>query len=51
VAEGDPLLELVAGDVTVDLPAPASGVLAEQFVEEDDPVEVGQVLGVIIAGE
>ena len=49
VVEGDPLLELAAGDVTVDLPAPLSGVLDDQLVEEDDEVVVGQVLGVIIA--
>jgi pyruvate/2-oxoglutarate dehydrogenase complex dihydrolipoamide acyltransferase (E2) component len=51
VAEGEPVLELVAGDVTFDLPAPVSGVLAERRVEEDDLVQVGQVLGVIIAAE
>lgn len=44
VVEGDRLLEIVAGDVTVDLPAPASGVLTERCVNLDDPLTVGQRL-------
>ena len=44
VVEGDRLLEVTAGDVTVDLPAPASGVLAERCVRIDDQLTVGQVL-------
>ena len=44
VMEGDRLIEVSAGDVTVDLPAPASGILAEQCVRIDDPVTTGQVL-------
>lgn len=47
VTEGDRLLEVVAGSVTVDLPAPASGVLTETLVSEDEPLDIGQVLGVI----
>jgi 2-oxoglutarate dehydrogenase E2 component (dihydrolipoamide succinyltransferase) len=47
VTEGDRLLEIVAGSATVDLPAPASGVLREMLVGEDDRLTVGQVLGVI----
>ncbi len=47
VAEGDRLLEVVAGSVTVDLPAPASGTLSEIFVGEDDPLAVGQLLAVV----
>jgi pyruvate/2-oxoglutarate dehydrogenase complex dihydrolipoamide acyltransferase (E2) component len=48
VIEGERLLEVLAGEVTVDLPAPANGVLAERCVAEDDPLRTGQVLGVIV---
>ena len=44
VVEGDRLVEVTAGDVTVDLAAPASGVLAERCVRIDDRLTVGQVL-------
>jgi pyruvate/2-oxoglutarate dehydrogenase complex dihydrolipoamide acyltransferase (E2) component len=44
---GDRVLEIVSGNVTVDLSAPASGRLIRQDVSEDDEVSVGQVLGVI----
>jgi pyruvate dehydrogenase E2 component (dihydrolipoamide acetyltransferase) len=47
VSEGDRLLEVVAGSVTVDLPAPASGTLVEVLVGEDEPLRVGQLLAVI----
>jgi pyruvate/2-oxoglutarate dehydrogenase complex dihydrolipoamide acyltransferase (E2) component len=44
VVEGDRLLEIVAGDVVVDLPAPSTGVLVEQCVRIDDRLEVGLTL-------
>jgi pyruvate/2-oxoglutarate dehydrogenase complex dihydrolipoamide acyltransferase (E2) component len=47
VSAGDRLLEIVAGSATVDLPAPAGGILRKTFVFDDDPLTVGQVLGVI----
>jgi 2-oxoglutarate dehydrogenase E2 component (dihydrolipoamide succinyltransferase) len=47
VCQGDAVLELVAGAVTVDIPAPTSGVLIARLVRTDDPVEAGQRLGVI----
>jgi len=47
VVEGDRLLEVVAGDVTVELAAPASGVLAERHAEIDQPLAEGQLLAVI----
>ncbi len=50
VAAGDPVLEVLAGPATVDLAAPADGVLVETFVEEDDRLEVGQRLGVVESG-
>lgn len=47
VVEGDRVVELLAGDVVVDVSAPASGVLAERCVGEDERVRPGQTLGVI----
>ena len=44
VVEGDRLIEVSAGDVALDLPAPVSGVLAERCVKTDEPLTVGQVL-------
>lgn len=47
VYEGDRLLEVAAGEVTIDLPSPATGVLVELCVHEDDILTTGQVLGII----
>ena len=47
VSEGDRLLEILAGEVSVDLPSPASGVLVETLVSEDDELHAGQKLAVI----
>lgn len=44
VVEGDRLIEVTAGDVTVDVSAPASGILAEQCVRIDETLTVGQIL-------
>jgi len=44
VVEGDRLLEILAGDVTVDLPSAVSGVLVERCVEVDQALESGQLL-------
>ncbi|HEV3340220.1 MAG TPA: biotin/lipoyl-containing protein [Pirellulales bacterium] len=49
VTEGDRVLEVLAGDVTVDLAAPASGRLTAKLVEDDDPIVVGQALAIIEA--
>jgi len=51
ICEGDRIVELVAGDVTVDLPSPASGILAKTLVDEDEPVAVGQTLARITPRE
>lgn len=48
---GDRLLEVLAGSVTVDLPAPAGGVLVETLVAEDEPLAIGQPLAVIESDE
>ncbi len=47
VSQGDRLLELLSPNVTIDLPAPAAGVLREQLVSEGDLLSVGQVLGIL----
>jgi pyruvate/2-oxoglutarate dehydrogenase complex dihydrolipoamide acyltransferase (E2) component len=47
VVEGDRLLEVLAGEVTVDLAAPASGKLVQRCVEIDDRLTVGQLLAII----
>jgi pyruvate/2-oxoglutarate dehydrogenase complex dihydrolipoamide acyltransferase (E2) component len=51
VIEGDRLLEVLAGDAIVDLPAPASGRLVERSVQADDVLQAGQVLAVIEADD
>jgi 2-oxoglutarate dehydrogenase E2 component (dihydrolipoamide succinyltransferase) len=49
VAEGERLLEVVAGSATIDLPSPVAGTLVELLVDEDDRLSVGQRLAVIRA--
>ncbi|HEY5987376.1 MAG TPA: lipoyl domain-containing protein [Streptosporangiaceae bacterium] len=47
VAEGEPLLEIGTDKVDTDIPAPASGTLAEIRVPEGHTVPVATVLAVI----
>jgi pyruvate dehydrogenase E2 component (dihydrolipoamide acetyltransferase) len=47
VAEGDQVAEVLCGGATVDLPAPADGVLLAKLVEEGESLTVGQRLAVI----
>ena len=47
VVPDEPLVELETDKVTVEVPAPAGGVLAELAVNEGDTVEVGALLGAI----
>ncbi len=49
VRAGDRVLEIVAGEVLIDLSAPTAGVLAERLVEANEPVTIGQVVGAIVA--
>jgi pyruvate/2-oxoglutarate dehydrogenase complex dihydrolipoamide acyltransferase (E2) component len=51
VTEGDPMLEVVGGSLVVDLPAPVDGLLVDILVDEDQPLEVGQLLAVILSDE
>ncbi|WP_067780563.1 2-oxoglutarate dehydrogenase, E2 component, dihydrolipoamide succinyltransferase [Actinomyces vulturis] len=47
VEADEPLLEVATDKVDTEVPAPASGVLLEIRVPEDDTVEVGTVLAII----
>ncbi|MGA9540331.1 MAG: biotin/lipoyl-containing protein, partial [Methyloceanibacter sp.] len=51
VAADEPLVELETDKVTVEVPAPAGGVLSEIVVKEGETVEVGALLGAITAGD
>ena len=44
VAEGERVVEITAGDVTIDLPAPVSGVLIQHCANVDLPLAAGQTL-------
>ena len=50
VSADEPLVELETDKVTVEVPAPASGVLSEITVKTGDTVAVGAVLGAISDG-
>ena len=47
VAADEPLVEIETDKVTVEVPAPSSGVLTEISANEGDDVEVGSVIGAI----
>jgi 2-oxoglutarate dehydrogenase E2 component (dihydrolipoamide succinyltransferase) len=51
VATDEPLVELETDKVTLEVPAPAAGVLSEILVNAGDTVAVGAVLGAIQAGD
>src|SRR6266851_3507934 len=51
VAADEPLVALETDKVTVDVPAPAGGALAQITRKEGDRVKVGEVLGSISPGE
>ncbi|MGH6735305.1 MAG: 2-oxoglutarate dehydrogenase complex dihydrolipoyllysine-residue succinyltransferase [Methyloceanibacter sp.] len=51
VAADEPLVELETDKVTVEVPAPASGVLSEIVVQAGDTVAVGALLGAITDGD
>ncbi|MGF7008255.1 2-oxoglutarate dehydrogenase complex dihydrolipoyllysine-residue succinyltransferase [Aminobacter sp. BE322] len=50
IAADEPLVELETDKVTIEVPAPAAGVLAEQTVKEGETVGVAALLGTIAAG-
>ena len=47
----DPIIELETDKVTLEVPASVSGILENTVVSEGDTVEVGALLGTIVAGE
>src|SRR5690606_32231628 len=51
VKADEPLVELETDKVTLEVNAPAAGVLAEVAAKEGDTVEVGALLGSITEGE
>jgi 2-oxoglutarate dehydrogenase E2 component (dihydrolipoamide succinyltransferase) len=50
IAVDEPIVELETDKVTVEVPAPAAGTLAEIAVKEGETVNVGALLGSIAAG-
>ncbi len=50
VVADEPLVELETDKVTVEVPSPVSGALAEIIAQEGDTVEVGALLGAIAEG-
>jgi pyruvate/2-oxoglutarate dehydrogenase complex dihydrolipoamide acyltransferase (E2) component len=50
VAEGEPLVEVLAGAATIDLPSPADGVLIEKSAAAGEVLAVGQQLAIIETG-
>ena len=50
VALDEPLVELETDKVTVEVPAPAAGVLSEIIAEPGAEVEVGAILGIVSEG-
>ncbi|MCA9706156.1 MAG: HlyD family efflux transporter periplasmic adaptor subunit, partial [Myxococcales bacterium] len=47
VAADEPVVEIETDKITVEVPAPAAGVLVEQAAAEGDTVGVGDVIGTI----
>ena len=47
----EPIVELETDKVTLEVPAAVSGILDNLAVSEGDTVEVGALLGIIVAGE
>src|ERR1700751_4971405 len=45
VSENEPLIEIETDKVTVEVPAPASGVLREILKHEQEEIEPGELLG------
>src|ERR1700735_919714 len=50
VKQGDTVVEISTDKVDMELPAPASGTMAEILAEEGETVTVGQVIGRMTAG-
>lgn len=51
VAENEPLIEVETDKVTIEIPAPASGVLQEIMKQEQEEIAPGELLAVIQTGQ
>jgi len=51
VSADEPVVELETDKVTIEVPAPASGVLEAISYQEGETVEVGKLIGVIASGD
>src|SRR5687767_7184002 len=49
VAENEPLIEVETDKVTIEIPAPAGGVLREILKHEQEEIEPGELLGRIVS--
>src|ERR1700693_2151844 len=49
VTKGEPLVEIETDKATVEIEAPASGLLAQVGAADGDDVPVGQVIAVVLA--
>ena len=47
VEQGQVIVEVISNDNTYDVRAPASGILIERIIEEEETARVGEVLAVI----
>ncbi|QNT77679.1 2-oxoglutarate dehydrogenase complex dihydrolipoyllysine-residue succinyltransferase [Entomobacter blattae] len=47
----DPLVELETDKVSIEIPAPVSGIMGDIYVNEGEEVEVGALLAMMTAGE
>jgi pyruvate/2-oxoglutarate dehydrogenase complex dihydrolipoamide acyltransferase (E2) component len=45
VSAGEPVVEVLAGCATVDLPAPTDGILIQKLAAEGETIAIGQPLG------
>jgi 2-oxoglutarate dehydrogenase E2 component (dihydrolipoamide succinyltransferase) len=50
VVENEPLIEVETDKVTIEIPAPAAGVLREILKHEQEEIEPGELLGMIQSG-
>ncbi len=50
VAQNEPLIEVETDKVTIEIPAPAAGVLREILKQEQEEIEPGELLGTIQSG-
>lgn len=47
VVEGERLIEVLAGEILIELTSPATGILAQRKVGVNAPLQIGDVLAII----